>query len=157
MTGDSTASTFMFLQGVLEPLDQSLLFRLRHFSTPFSAPSCLSAFYTNTNPPVTQSLQEQQLLGVLMGLEMPMVHVLAAMQHHGIAFSSKVLLDQLPDMELRLQQLLDQASEYIQRGNVEKVIWAKQRGRDALSRQLYEPVEAGGLGFIPPVDTAKGK
>lgn len=92
-----------------------------------------------------------------MGLEMPLLHVLAAMEHHGIAFSSKVLLEQLPDMEQRLQQLLDQASGYIKRGNVEKVVWAKQRGADALSRQLYEPVEAGGLGLIPPVDTAKGK
>lgn len=34
--------------------------------------------------------QEQRLLPLLMGLEMPMVHVLAAMEHSGVAFSPKV-------------------------------------------------------------------
>jgi hypothetical protein len=67
------------------------------------------------------NLQEQQLLPLLMGLEMPMVYVLAAMEHHGIAFSSKALSDQLPAMDERLQQLMQQAAKHIKRGDLEKV------------------------------------
>lgn len=37
-----------------------------------------------------------------------------------------------------------------------QVLWNKQRGPEALSRLLYGTVESGGLGLIPPVDTAKG-
>lgn len=77
-------------------------------------------------------LQEQQLLPLLMGMEMPMVHALAAMEHHGIAFSSKALKDQLPAMDERLQQLMQQAAKHIKRGDLEKVrrfllyIWCRR-------------------------------
>lgn len=66
-------------------------------------------------------MQEQQLLPLLMGLEMPMVYVLAAMEHHGIAFSSRALTDQMPRMQLRLEQLRVQAAQHIKRGSVDKV------------------------------------
>lgn len=100
-------------------------------------------------------LQDQGLLPLLAGLEMPMVHVLAGMEHHGIAFSSAALTAQLPPMEQRLQQLQAQAARYIQAGNVDKVLWNKERGSDALSALLYGPAEAGGLGLVPPVETAR--
>lgn len=38
-----------------------------------------------------------------------------------------------------------------------QVLWNKERGADALSNLLYGPVESGGLGLVPAVDTAKGK
>jgi hypothetical protein len=92
-----------------------------------------------------------------MGLEMPLVHTLAAMEHSGIAFSSSALTQQMPRMCLRLEQLKAQAAHYIRVGDVCKVLWNKQRGPGALSLLLYGTVESGGLGLIPPVDTAKGR
>jgi hypothetical protein len=91
-----------------------------------------------------------------MGLEMPMVHVLAGMEHHGVAFSSAVLTSQLPQMEARLQQLRVQAAKYIKHDNPDRVMWNKERGEDALGNLLYGQPEAGGLGLVPHVDTAKG-
>lgn len=71
-------------------------------------------------------LQEQQQLPLLMGLEMPMVHVLASMEHRGFAFSSAALRSQMAPMEQRLGQLLDQAAEFIKSGNIEQVGLAVQ-------------------------------
>ena len=92
-----------------------------------------------------------------MGLKMPMVQVLAALEHHGVAFSSLALSEQLPLMEQRLQQLREQAKQHIKHGDLEKVLWNNEHGADALNNLLYRPTEQGGLGLVPPVGTAKGK
>lgn len=59
-------------------------------------------------------------------------------------------------MEARLAQLRTAAEAYIPRGDVESVLWNKERGADALPELLYGPVDKGGLGLVPPIDTPKG-
>lgn len=56
-------------------------------------------------------LQCECVLPVLMGMEMPMVRLLAAMEARGIAVKLQVLVDQKPAMKKRLKQLEARAAE----------------------------------------------
>lgn len=86
-----------------------------------------------------------------------MVHVLASMEHEGIAFRSSALTQQQAPMHQRLQQLRATAATYVgPRGDLDKVLNNKQAREGCLSDLLYRRGEDGGLGLIPPVGTAKG-
>lgn len=47
-----------------------------------------------------------------MGMEMPLVRILAAMEVEGIAISAQALLEQKPAMEKRLRQLEAEAQQH---------------------------------------------
>lgn len=57
-------------------------------------------------------LQGEALIPVLMGMEMPIAHILAAMEAEGIAISAKAMLEQKPAMQKRLRQLEIQAYQH---------------------------------------------
>lgn len=57
-------------------------------------------------------MQGEALIPVLMGIEMPLVNILASMEVQGIAISARVLQEQKPAMEKRMKQLEAEAQQY---------------------------------------------
>lgn len=96
-------------------------------------------------------LQSAGLLPLLMGIEMPLVKVLAAMESTGIAINRQVLADQVPAMLKRMEQLAQQAAVYNRGVRFDLV----RNGQGTLSRLLFGTKEAGGLQLQPPVGTKR--
>lgn len=88
-----------------------------------------------------------------MGIEMPLVMVLAEMESTGIAINRQVLADQVPAMLKRMDQLAQQAAVYNRGVRFDLV----RNVKGTLSRLLFGTKAAGGLELQPPVGTRRNR
>lgn len=88
-----------------------------------------------------------------MGIEMPLIKVLAGMESTGIAISRQVLADQVPAMLKRMDQLAKQAAAYNRGMRFDLV----RNAKGTLSRLLFGTKEAGGLELQPPLGIKRNR
>lgn len=96
--------------------------------------------------------QASRLLHVLMGLEMPLVSLLAGMEQQGIALDASVLQAQRPALEAALARL-DAAAVRLNGGRPFNFL--NHDGH--VSRLLYGPAAEGGLGLPVPACASWGR